>query len=187
MNAFNFLERASDSSLARITGFEFTSAARRALLGLLLSVALLAVFAGIERLRLGQALAAAHRAEARLQLADASVRTLRTSVETVARLSSVARSVGETRLTGAARAREIAEIAGRLPRDAWLTSLACEGSSVTLKGAARDFEAVSRAIAAFAASSRFSTPQLVVSRLHDAERFEGSSVDFEVRLQERPQ
>jgi Tfp pilus assembly protein PilN len=185
MNAFNFLERAPASFAARLAEFPLDAAARRALLALLFVCAFLAISAGVERFRLAAALASAEREEARLQRADANVRTLRTSIEIVARMGAIARRVGEIQGTGAARAREIAQIAAILPRDVWLTSLACDETGVTLKGGASDFEALGRAISRFSEVRAFDAPQLAGSGLHDSERLEGSYVDFELRLRER--
>ena len=185
MNAFNFLERTPASFAARLAEFPLDAAARRALLALLLVCTFLAIAAGAERLRLAGALASAEREEARLQRADASVRTLRTSIETVARMGAIARRVGEIQASGASRAREIARIAALLPRGVWLTSLACDDAGVTLKGGATDFEALGRAISRFSEVRTFEAPLLAGSRLHDSERLEGSYVDFELRLRER--
>jgi Tfp pilus assembly protein PilN len=186
MNAFNFIERAPASFAARLAEFPLDAAARRALLALLFACAFLAIAAGVERLRLAAALASAVREEARLQRADANVRTLRASIETVARMGAIARRVGEIQASGASRAREIAQIAAILPPDVWLTSLACEDTWITLKGGASDFKALGRAISRFAAVRTFEAPQLAGSRLHDSERLDGSYVDFDLRLRERP-
>ena len=187
MNAFNFLERVPASFAARLAAFELSFGARRALLGLFLTVAFLAVAVGIERARLGSTLAVAQGEEARLLRADESVRTLRASIETVTRLSAIARRVGELQQSGAARAREIAGIAAQIPSDVWLTSLACDDAGVTLKGGARTFEALGRATARLTAAQTLEAPQLVGSRLRDSDRFAGSSVDFELHMRERAQ
>jgi Tfp pilus assembly protein PilN len=185
VNDFNFLERAPVSFAARFSEFELTPNARRALLGLLFAVILLAVAMGIERIRFSRALEAAQREEARLLRADESVRTLRTSIETVSRMSAIAKRVHEVRQSGAGRAKEIAAIAAEIPNDAWLTSLARDDAGVTLKGGARDFEALGRAVASLSADRTFAAPELVSSRLRDPERFAGSTVEFELHMRER--
>jgi Tfp pilus assembly protein PilN len=182
MNAFNFLEQAPASLAARVAEVELTPAARRALLALLFAVAFLAVTAGVERLRLANALDVAQTEETRLRRSDESVRTLRASIETVAQLNAIARRVREVQSSGAGRAREIAEIGARLPHDVWLTSLSSDDAGVTLKGSAHDFAALGRAIARLSAAGAFGAPQLAGSRLRDSERADGSSIDFELRL-----
>lgn len=185
MNAFNFLEDAPVPLSARLAEFELGAAGRRALLGLFFSVVCLALAVGVERLRLSNSFELERRQEARLQNADESVRALRISLETVARLSAVARRVRSMQASGAGRAREIAEIAASLPQDVWLTSLARDDGGVTLKGGARDFAALGRTIARLSAIPAFAKAQLIGSRLRDPERFETSAVDFELNLQER--
>lgn len=185
MNAFNFLERAPASFAARLAAFELSSGARHALRALFFTVALLALAVGVERARLRSALAVAQREETRLLRANESVRTLRASIETVTRLSAIARRVGELQQSGAERAREIAGIAARLPSDVWLTSLACDSSGVTLKGGARSFEALGRATVRLTAAQTLEAPQLVASRLRDSDGFAGSNVDFELHMRER--
>jgi Tfp pilus assembly protein PilN len=185
MNAFNFLEQAPASFAARVAEVELTPPARRALLALLFAVAFLAVAAGVERLRLANALEVAQAEETRLRHSDASVRTLRASIETVAQLNAIARRVREVQSSGAGRAREIAEIGARLPQGVWLTSLTSDDAGVTLKGSALDFAVLGRAIARLSAAGAFGAPQLTGSRLHDSERADGSNIDFELRLPER--
>jgi Tfp pilus assembly protein PilN len=181
MNGFNFLESTPSSFRAKLSEFEFTGDARRALLGLLFVAALIAVATGIERLRLARAAGAADREEARLVQAGGSVRSLRASIETIERSSAVAGRVREIQSSGTRRARELAEVGARLPKHVWLTSLECSGGGATLKGGARDFEALAHAMARLAKARTLKAPMLVSSRLHDL----GSGVDFELRLAER--
>ncbi len=185
MNGFNFLEADPASRAARLAKFGFGARARRTLAALLLAAILLAAGAGIERLRLGYASAAALRGEARLARADEAMRGLRTSVATVERLSAVSRALREVQASGEKRARAIAEIAARLPEKVWLGSLECDDTGATLKGGSRDYEALGDAIARLSKAQAYAMPVLVASRLHDSDWNAGSSVDFELRLQQR--
>lgn len=185
MNGFNFLEADPASRAARLAKLDVGARGRRALAALLLATILLALGAGVERLRLGHALAAAQREEARLARAEEAASALRTSVATVERLSAVSRALRDVQASGEKRARALAEIAARLPEDVWLGSLECGDAGATLKGGARDYEALGDAIARLSKARAYATPVLVASRLHDSDWNAGASVDFELRLQER--
>lgn len=138
----------------RWTGVDLGSlvapALRMPLAVLACAIALVAVAASAEQLRLRAAGAEGAEYARRLAAIELDVARVRAVERDVARLRALRARTEEIVRSGPLRANEIAELGNGVPPDAWLTSLRNDGTGLTVEGGARGLNAVAAALSSLA-------------------------------------
>lgn len=154
--------------------------------GTLVALAAACVAAGLARGIEDQRLAAAHARLEALVRREAAIapgrRSLRTISSDVARLSRLAAEVHALRVSGLARAAELARIGDAIPAGAWLTALRDTAGGWELAGGARSLGDVASALRRFGA-----LPSIRAATLLSAQSTgdDGTVLDYAMRLERR--
>jgi Tfp pilus assembly protein PilN len=185
MIRFNFLKTPGESPFARLRDLEFTQRTRHALVGLTMACALVIFADAIEQARLLHAHATATSNADRFATDQQAMAGLRTSEETVRKLSTLSHSVRDVQNSGTLRAAEFAEIGDRLPEHLWLTSIHQDPGGLLIDGGAQSYALVGEAMGRLEHARTVGNPILVSSGTLDASH--PGEVDYEVHLQEHLQ
>lgn len=149
MISFDYLRSARPALARRFLDVRLPYEFKGPLFAIAFATAIVALAWGIESYRLSQTLAVeglyeAKYSESRLQLAHTKV-----LFSDLTRIAGLAREVHAIQASGAEEARQLAEIGNRLPAHVWLTSIAKDGTGVSLSGGAANLSALSRTLAQF--------------------------------------
>jgi hypothetical protein len=136
----------------RLFGFSLPTAIaprlRAPLAAVTAAFALTATTGGIEEVRFHAADRAAAESHARLAAAEIPIAQVQAVRNDVVRLRALAAHLEQARLSGTARANEIAALGNALPPDAWLTAVHVERRTLGLEGRAARVATVATAMAA---------------------------------------
>ncbi|HTV72425.1 MAG TPA: PilN domain-containing protein [Candidatus Acidoferrales bacterium] len=185
MIRFNFLKSPETPFLERLRDVEFTAQTRHALVGLAMACSLVIFADAIEQARLLHAHATATAVADRYATDEQEMAGLRTSEETVRKLSALAASVHTVQNSGTLRAAEFAEIGDRLPEHLWLTSIHQDADGLLIDGGAQSYALIGEAIGSLEHARTVGDPILVSSGTIDVAH--PGEVDYEVHLQEHLQ
>jgi Tfp pilus assembly protein PilN len=185
MIRFNFLKAPEPPLFARLRDLEITAHTRHALVGLAIACSLVLFTDAIEHARLLHAHAVADANADRLATDQQAMAGLRTSEETVQRLSALSQSVHDVQNSGTLRAAEFAEIGDRLPEHLWLTSIHQDPDGLIIEGGAQNYAVVGEAIGRLQHAKMVGNPILVSSGTLDMAH--PGEVDYQVHLQEHLQ
>ena len=136
----------------------------------------------IETVRLQDALAVQETYQARYDRAQQELERADVLYDRARTLVALDRQVRAIAASGDADARELAEIANRLPRTAWLTGISHDATGLVLQGRAADLSAVGEVVRGFLNARYLRSPQLVNAVL-DRETDRTDPVAYEIHLE----
>jgi hypothetical protein len=141
---------------------------------------------GIEAYRLREALKVQTVYQQRSDEIREQLRATNLYYDRVRAVASLDRRVRRIAASGDEDARTLAEIANRLPADAWLTSISRDESGLSLQGHAKNLEILGNVIRGLMQAQRLRHPRLM-NALADKEQGREVGIKYEIHVDEAEQ
>ena len=184
MISFDYRRSAPPSFIRRIVELRVPEHYQSVLIALGMSA--IAVFGAwlIESRRLHQTLEMQSIYQQRFDAAQRALRHAKVYEARIRQLMALDSRLNTIRSSGGADARQLAEIANRLPERAWLTGIAYEGDALAIEGRATDLNALSAVIRNLTNASTMRSPSLVsATAVTDTNR--RPTIKYTLRLEDR--
>jgi Tfp pilus assembly protein PilN len=182
MIAFDFSPPKRPAILQRLFDIRVPSSLKAPIGTALVAVAIVFAAYCIEVYRLNDALRLEALSEQRLQQSEALVQQTKIRYAYLQQRIRLDRRIHEIQASGYNDSRLVAEIANRLPRRAWLDSIARESDQITLDGEAGSLRDLSATIKVLAASRYVRAPVLVSAAESAAQPEQREFVKYQLKI-----